>query len=265
MKTFITVSEFARLASTTTRTIQWYSKKGVINPAKINSKGFRLYEQKQVLEYQAILLLSTLGISLSEIQKVRKSKSGIYKLFNLKKSQIQKEINLLQFNLDNLDKYIRNLKVNGTMVDPKIHFFKPFNLFYIEKSASYVDIDKYAKEIISMLSGPKTDMTTLTIFYSTNYRPQKSRLRVGVLTKKSIKIKKQFIKDVQLMKFNPGKTMTYRYRGNLSLLSLFWKELEKYCKLKNIKIDKNRPDFEIYRKVCKDETKQFTDIYLPIK
>ena len=75
MGNLITAGELAKLASTTKRTIHFYDEKGVLKPRKINSKKYRFYEEQQVLDYQMILLLSTLGVPLDEIKRYLSSKS----------------------------------------------------------------------------------------------------------------------------------------------------------------------------------------------
>ena len=112
---------------------------------------------------------------------------------------------------------------------------------------------------------PGKKLTTLAIFEEPGYRPKKSRIKIGVLAKKSLVIKSEYRNQVKLLKFNPGKVLTYTHNGSGSLLSLFWKELEKYCRVNKIKVNEEVPDFEIYRRVDSDITRQLFEIYLPIK
>ena len=58
MNILITAGEFAKLAGTTKRTIHFYDEKGVLKPIKINKSNYRLYDERQILDYQMILLLS---------------------------------------------------------------------------------------------------------------------------------------------------------------------------------------------------------------
>lgn len=261
MSNLITAGELAKLANTTKRTIQFYDQKGVLKPIRINSKKYRFYEEKQILNYQMILLLSTLGISLKEIKNFLK-KGNLTELFNSKKLLIKKQIDQLKFNLNSLEKFLTNLANNGTMVNPKIKVLKSFGVYYIEKECAYAKIGFYCQELISMFRNK--NLTTLAIFPNPTYQPKKSVIKIAVLADKNIKIKDQFKNTVKYMKFSPGKIITYTHNGSGSLLSLFWKELEKYCRLYNLKINKKIPDFEIYRKVNSDPSKQFFEIYLPI-
>jgi len=264
MDKYLTAGELAKLASTTKRTIQFYDEKGVLKPIRVNSKNYRLYGEEQVLDYQMILLLTTLGVSLNEIKIYLKQRGKLPQLFNDKKTLIQRQINELQFNLNNLNKFMANLKANGTMVDSRIKTLIPFDVYYIEKIGSYSKIGEYCQELAGMFENKGNSFTTLAIFEDPTYQPKKSKIKIGALADKEMKIKEQYQGIVKQLRFDPGKVITYTHSGSGSLLSLFWKELEKYCKLNNIKVRKNVPDFEIYRQVNADVTMQFFEIYLPI-
>jgi effector-binding domain-containing protein len=80
-----------------------------------------------------------------------------------------------------------------------------------------------------------------------------------------MKVKKEYLDEVKYFEFNPGKVLTYTHIGSGSLLSLFWKELEKYCQVKGYKVRTDIPDYEIYWKVNTDQTKQKFEIFLPIE
>ena len=265
MGNLITAGDLAKIAATTKRTIHFYGEKGVLKPVKVNSKKYRLYEEQQVLDYQMILLLTSFGVSLGEIKKYLKKKGNLTELFNNKKLSIQKQIDKLQFDLNNLNKFLANLKENGTMVNPQIKTLAPFKVYYIEKVSSYAKIADYCCDLKNMFVNDGKNLTTLAIFENPTYQPKKSKIKIGVVADREIKIKDQFKNAVRSIIFNPGQVITYTHNGAGELLSLFWKELEKYCRLKKIEVKKNVPDFEIYRELNDNPSKQFFEIYLPIK
>ncbi|MDP1721830.1 MAG: MerR family transcriptional regulator [Candidatus Gottesmanbacteria bacterium] len=265
MNNLITAGEFAKLASTTKRTILFYDQKGVLKPVRVNSSKYRYYDQRQILDYQRILLLSNLGVSLGEMKKYLRTNGDLAKLFDDKKEFIEKEIRVLEFNLHNLIKFQKNIKANGTMVNPEVKVLPPFGVYYIEKVGAYARIGEYCQELSKMFVHKDDAFTTLAIFEEQGYRPKKSRIKIGALAGNDLKVKGEYQNTVKCMEFDPGKVLTYTHNGSGSLLSLFWKELEKYCELRKIKIRKDIPDFEIYRKVNTDITKQFFEIYIPIK
>ncbi len=264
MDKLITAGEFAKLACTTKRTILFYDQKGVLKPYKVNSEGYRSYLERQILDYQRILLLSNLGVSLEEMRLHLEHDGDLVRLFDEKKEMIEKEIRQLEFNLTSLTKFHDNLKSNGTMISPEIRVMPSFGVYYIEKEGSYAKIGQYCEELSKMFENRSDDFTTLAIFEEQGYRPKKSRIKVGALAMEGMQVKAEYRDIVRYMDFDPGKVLTYTHNGSGSLLSLFWKELEKYANLSGIKVRANISYFEIYRKVSDDASKQFFEIYLPI-
>ncbi len=265
MDNLITAGELAKLASTTKRTILFYDEKDVLKPVKVNGANYRYYLESQILDFQRILLLSTLGVSLDEMKKYLKKDGDLAKLFDDKKDLIEKEIRLLEFNLQSLTRFQTNLKVNGTIVDPEIKVVPPFGVYFIEKEGSYAKIGQYCEELSEMFESKGKNFTTLAIFEEQGYRPKNSRIKIGALATKGMKVKEEYIDKVKYFEFDPGKVLAYTHIGSGSLLSLFWKELEKYCRVKGYKVRTNVPDYEIYWKVSTDPTKQKFEIFLPIR
>jgi len=262
MKLTLTAGELAKLSGTTKRTILFYDQKGILKPTNIAPNGYRSYENKQILEYQMILLFTTLGISLAEIQKHLSYSGNLETLFTDKKETLKKQIKWLSFNLHNLETYLDNLKTNDTMIHPTKITMKPFDYYYIEKVGPYAKIKGYCEELTTMFT---SHITTLTIFTGQEYNPTRSHMKIGALATSQTKIKKEFETKVKKETYYPGTVLTYTHHGSANLLSLFWKELEKYAKLHNFTIRTTASDFEIYRKVnSKDLTKQYFEIYLPI-
>jgi DNA-binding transcriptional MerR regulator len=263
MEKLLTTGEFSKLSSTTKRTISWYDTLGILNPVKRIEK-YRYYEEKQILDYQMIHLLTTLGISLQDIAKYLKKNKDITSLFNTKKKEIEDEIMLLQFNLNSIEKINQNLKENGTMVNPKVQLMKPFEIYYIEKFGAYSKINEYCNELLDMFNNAHGNCTTMTIFLQQGYRPKESKMKICLIPKKELIIKKEFKDIVKKEKFNPRKVISYVHNGSGSLLSLFWKQLERYCKDNKIVVRKEL-DFEIYHKVSSMPWEQKFEIFLPIK
>lgn len=67
------ISEFARLAKTTRRTLIFYDEKGIFSPAKVSSNGYRYYKPDQLYQFELISGLRDLGLSLSDIQLIMSS------------------------------------------------------------------------------------------------------------------------------------------------------------------------------------------------
>lgn len=263
MKDLLTTGEFAKLASTSKRTIAWYDKSDILKPAK-KVGDYRYYEQKQILDYQMIHLLTTLGIALQDIAEFLKHNKNVTTLFNAKKSQIEDEIKRLSFNLQSIEDINENIEKNGTMVAPKVQRMKPLNIFYIEKVGAYSEIHKYCAELAGMFRNATGNSTSMVIFLDTGYRPKDSRMKICLIPKKRLVIKQEFKQFIKKESFRPGRVISYVHHGSGSLLSLFWKQLEKYCKKKGL-VQSNIPSFEIYHSVSAKPWAQVLEIFLPIK
>lgn len=91
------ISEFARLANTTRRTLLFYDEKGIFSPAKIAKNGYRYYDVDQLYQFEMISGLRQLGISLEEIQVILSSDETTSESYLVKYHQkIKAEIQHLQ-------------------------------------------------------------------------------------------------------------------------------------------------------------------------
>jgi len=265
MDNLITAGVLAKLAGTTKRTIHFYDEKGVLRPVKINTSKYRLYREQQVLDYQMILLLSTLGVSLNEIRRYLSKKGHLSDLFHDKKPLIKDEIDRLRFNLTNIERYLTNLENNGTLVNPEIKKIDPFDVYYIEKIGPYAKISAYCRELGDMFLKKGKNFTTLSIFEDQGYRPKQSHMKICAFAHMDMVIKDEYQSKIKRMNYAPGKVITYTYRGEGDMLSLFWKELEKYCKEKGYAVRTDIPDYEVYWRVDANPVKQKFEICLPIR
>lgn len=65
-----TITEVARLAGTTSRTLRHYHELGLLLPSRVASNGYRYYDQAALVRLQRILLLRELGLGLPSIAEV---------------------------------------------------------------------------------------------------------------------------------------------------------------------------------------------------
>lgn len=266
-KDFLTTGEFAQLACTTKRTIRFYDKKGILSPTLINQKGYRFYKQEQILDFQVILLLRKLGMSLDEIHKYVKEDIDLKTLFQDNKSKVLDKIKNLEYIYTSLNKYYKNLETNGTMVDPEEKIVEKFEIFYIEKEGSYSQIGDFCEEILYMFSEMPEKVTTLAVFLDNDYRPRKSNMLIGVIKDHKFEIKQEFHNDIQEETIDSYKALSYTHNGPGSTLSMFWKQLEKYMALNKDKYqrDLSRPTLEFYREVSEKDRENLFEINIPLK
>jgi len=94
------ISEFAKLAHTTRRTLILYDNNNLFKPTLVNNEGYRFYEYEQINELSLILTLKKLGLSIDEIKRIKTSDEISSDSFLLElKSKVNDQIsNLLKVN-----------------------------------------------------------------------------------------------------------------------------------------------------------------------
>lgn len=65
-----TISQVAKLAGISTRTLQYYDEIGLLKPSEITDSGYRLYNDDTLQELQQILFFKELGFKLVEIKEI---------------------------------------------------------------------------------------------------------------------------------------------------------------------------------------------------
>lgn len=66
----LSISEVARIAGTTSRTLRHYDDVGLLHPSRVGSNGYRYYDDAALRRLQRILLLRELGIGVAAIGDV---------------------------------------------------------------------------------------------------------------------------------------------------------------------------------------------------
>ena len=106
----MTVKEVSRLTGVSIRTLQYYDKIGLLNPAGYTQAGYRLYDDTAMETLQQILLFRELEFPLKDIKKILENPS-----FD-KKEALEQQIHLLTLkkeHLENLIHLARGIKMAG--------------------------------------------------------------------------------------------------------------------------------------------------------
>lgn len=98
MKKYLTISELAKYAGVSRRTLIYYDQIHLFKPAKIGENGYRYYSIDQYFELDVILLLKNLDVSLEEIHAFLKNRNVDYVLdgFMRQKQKVDEQINKLK-------------------------------------------------------------------------------------------------------------------------------------------------------------------------
>jgi DNA-binding transcriptional MerR regulator len=263
-KKLLTTGEFAKLACTTKRTIQYYDQIDILKPALRNKKGYRFYKPKQILDFQVILLLTTLDIPLDKIGKYLQTQN-FRQLFNEQKEKVKNEIELLEHSLNKLSQFYTNLDKNSTLVNPQIKQVKKIHYYYIQKRGDYAQIGQYCAELLGMFTQTPANPATLAVFMHEGYKPHNAKLRIGIIKKGNVQISPRFKCQMHEAILGPLKAITYIHRGDGSTMSLMWQQTYKYMSLHDLKQNFNKPEFEIYWKASDKPYKNKFELFIPLQ
>lgn len=265
----LTAGEFAHLACTTKRTVLWYAQKGILKPIQVNEEGYRFYEPGQIIDFQVILLLRKLGFSLEEIKAYLAKNKSLKELFELKKQLVEKEIKRLQRSLIDIQTYYHNFEKNKVLVNPTVKRVKPFEIYYLEKEGPYAKIGSYCEELLAYFKQKSQKLITLAVFFGEGYRPKKHQMWIGVIKTSKMSLTEEGKKIIKNAIVPGYKALSQTHLGSGAILSLFWKELEKYAQKKGYIVDKSLPfaDLEFYHLAPKANTEEgiIFEINMPIR
>ncbi len=126
----MTVNEVSKLSGVSIRTLQYYDRIGLLNPADYTQAGYRLYDDAALEKLQQILLFKELEFPLKDIREMLSRPD-----FDKKKA-LEQQITLLTMkkeHLENLIAYAREIQLTGGKT-------MDFSVFDTEK------MDEYARQ-----------------------------------------------------------------------------------------------------------------------
>lgn len=108
MKKYLTISEMAKYAGISRRTLIYYDQIDLFKPVKIGDNGYRYYGIDQYFELDVILLLKNLDVALEDIHVFLKNRNVDYVLagFIRQKQIVDEQITKLKTIRNSLDSYI---------------------------------------------------------------------------------------------------------------------------------------------------------------
>lgn len=98
------ISQVAKLAGVSIRTLQYYDELGLLKPSELTNAGYRLYDDDALQTLQQILFFKELGFTLKEIKQILEKpdldRSSVFRkqkeLFLLKRDRLDRLIQLLE-------------------------------------------------------------------------------------------------------------------------------------------------------------------------
>lgn len=124
------ISEFAKRAGITVKTLLHYDKIGLLSPSSKNKVGYRIYSDKDFLRLQQIVTLKFIGLSLNEIKELLEEKQGsIGEILSLQKDALEEKKNHIESVLHVIERAEGELAVDGELrVDNLIELIKLTNM-----------------------------------------------------------------------------------------------------------------------------------------
>ncbi|WP_285726152.1 MerR family transcriptional regulator [Psychromicrobium xiongbiense] len=109
------ISEVARAAGVSSRTLRHYAAIGLLQPAWTASNGYRYYERPQLLRLQRILLLRELGLSLDTIAEVLAGQRDAEEALRVHRRWLLAERDRMQLLARTVESTLSALKEGGIM------------------------------------------------------------------------------------------------------------------------------------------------------
>ena len=136
-----TVQKLGALAGISSRTLRYYDEIGLLQPARINSSGYRIYGQAEVDRLQQILFYRELGVELEQIKEILSSPGfdATAALLEHKEKLVEKRMQLDAL-IANVEKSI-NQKERGIVMSDQ-EKFEGFKKKMIDENE-----EKYGKEV----------------------------------------------------------------------------------------------------------------------
>lgn len=145
MKKYLTISEMAKYAGISRRTLIYYDQIDLFKPAKVGENGYRYYGIDQYFELDVILLLKNLDVSLEDIHIFLKNRNVDYVLdgFMRQKQKVDEQIDQLKGVRGALDSYIeRYTTLKNFDLESITYSYRKAESFVISDIIdSYDDID----------------------------------------------------------------------------------------------------------------------------
>ncbi|NUR98481.1 MAG: MerR family transcriptional regulator [Kribbellaceae bacterium] len=120
-----TVSEVARLAGVSVRTLRHYDAIGLLPPGRIAANGYRYYGRPELLRLQRILLLRELGVPLPSIARILDDQVDEVSALQGHREQLLAERKRLDDMLGAVERTIAGLSGDATVADEE--FFAGLN------------------------------------------------------------------------------------------------------------------------------------------
>jgi DNA-binding transcriptional MerR regulator len=156
-----TINKLGQMAGISTRTLRYYDEIGILNPARINSSGYRIYGQAEVDKLQHILFYRELGVNLESIKGIVTASSfNGTKVLTEHREQLLEKREQLDLLIANVEKTIA-LSEGGIIMSDQEKFvgFKQKLVEDNDKKYGKEIREKYGDDTVNKSNQKMQDMT----------------------------------------------------------------------------------------------------------
>lgn len=257
-------NEFAQICDTSKKTIIHYDRVGLLKPTR--RRGiFRLYEPKQALIYQKIVLLKSFGMKLKDIKIYLHRNDLLQSLFEKKEKEMTQQKQVLEKRIQKATEFIHALKQNRLLISPKIKEIPSYWIYALKRRGRYVDIASHQREIFKLVGDKNYHFPGLTIFHNKKYAPHDSHMTTCVYSEDN---KPKNIEGLDTIFVPKHKAVSYRHIGPYSYMSYIWQFMDTYVCNQKLKRHSTLDCREIYWRgsfIEKDENNLITELLIPLE
>ena len=200
----LTTAQFAKLHNINKRTLHYYDSIGLFSPNTIGENGYRYYDLSQSIDFEYILMLKELNMSIEEIKNY------------IENPDPQKFISLSNTKELEIDQQIKRLKNIKNVIQTKkkqIEICQELKEFKIEVTAC-----KEEKLLVLPYDFYENDVSSVFSYMKNNWNIEQIRMGVGGIISAEKVIKNDFSKYdgiyTPVLKQTPAKDIFLRPMGN---------------------------------------------------
>lgn len=262
---YLTIKEFAKIHNVNTRTLHYYDNEGLFSPKLKGENGYRYYSYAQSAEFEIILALRELSVSIEEIKAYTERRSAVHleKMLSDKSLEIDKKIKQLKQIKNALESKISNLALVRTSDLNKIEVVscKPEFLFLVPiDNDNIIDVADIGERVSVGKAGE------VSRIFNTSYGsmiPVKALMQGNFEDYSHYFVKVQNIKDKKgIFKKNGGEYIRAYSVGEWEKLPKAYERILKFAQEKRIKLSHYSYEQGINEMAINSMSKYVTEIMI---
>ena len=154
-----TIKKMASLSGVSARTLRYYDEIGLLQPARINSSGYRIYGQAEVNRLQQILFYRELDLKLDEIKEILEQPD-----FNVEQALYEHQQKLLE-KRNEIDRLLASVQQTLHHYKGEINMSDQQKFEAFKQQKVQENEEKYGKEIREKYGNVEKDLFSKLAMY----------------------------------------------------------------------------------------------------